>query len=195
MTGSMKVLLHACCGPCSIAPLQGLKEEGHEVRGAFINPNIHPYTEWDRRRTTCEEHFALVGTPLLPVGSYDLKPWLREVAYREAQRCRYCYYSRLYNTALVAKKGRFEAFTSTLLFSKFQNHELIRELGESVESETGVRFLYRDWRDRWADGVAESKRLGMYRQQYCGCIYSEEERFAPRGKKAKGKAAAPESCG
>lgn len=179
----MKIMLHACCGPCSIVPLGELKDEGHMVMGVFENPNIHPYTEWQKRREACEGYFASQEVKLLPENGYAITPWLREVAYREAQRCRYCYYSRLRATALLAKRGRFDAFTTSLLYSKFQKHSLIKELGEAVAEETGVEFLYRDWRDGWSVGVSESKRLGLYRQQYCGCIYSEEERYA--GAKSK----------
>jgi predicted adenine nucleotide alpha hydrolase (AANH) superfamily ATPase len=77
----------------------------------------------------------------------------------------------------MAKRGKFDAFTSTLLYSKFQKHDRIRELGESVARAVGVPFVYRDFREGWKHGVETSKRLGMYRQQYCGCIYSEKERY------------------
>jgi predicted adenine nucleotide alpha hydrolase (AANH) superfamily ATPase len=108
---------------------------------------------------------------------YALENWLRNVVHREANRCRLCYYERLRSTALVAKRGKFDGFTSTLLYSKHQSHEEIRSLGESVAAETGIAFIYRDFRPGWKQGVEASKHMGLYRQQYCGCIYSEKERY------------------
>nr|NJM01334.1 epoxyqueuosine reductase QueH [Desulfobacula sp.] len=84
---------------------------------------------------------------------------------------------RLLQTALVAKKGNFEAFSTTLLYSKFQNHDLIRETGEALAAKYGLQFLYHDFREGWNSGIEASKRLNLYRQQYCGCIYSEKERY------------------
>lgn len=181
----MKILLHTCCGPCTIVPLRRLRAEGAEVYGAYINPNIHPFTEWQRRSQALEKLAAGDGLRLLPSQPYAPVPWLRTMAFREAERCRLCYYGRLRSAARLARRGHFEAFTTTLLYSKFQKHDLIAELGAAVASEVGVPFLYRDWRDGWAEGVAASRELGLYRQAYCGCIYSEWERYAPRANAAR----------
>jgi hypothetical protein len=113
---------------------------------------------------------------------YDLEEFLRGVAFREDERCRFCYHLRLQATAQVAKRGKFDAFTSTLLHSKHQNHELIKAIGEAVGREQGVQFLYQDFRDGWKQGIEESKTLGLYRQSYCGCIYSEKERYLGKEK-------------
>lgn len=185
----MKVLLHTCCGPCTIVPLRRLRAEGAEVLGVYANPNIHPFTEWDRRRAALEDLGRVEGLRLLPHPEYDPGEWLRAVAFREGERCRVCLHLRLRHAALLARRGRFEAFTTTLLYSRRQKHDLIRELGEAVGREAGVPFLYRDWRDGWNEGVEASKALGLYRQSYCGCLYSEVERFAPaarpRGREAR----------
>ena len=86
----------------------------------------------------------------------------------------------------MARRGKFDAFTTTLLYSKFQKHEQIRTIGEAVGKAVGVPFHYRDFRTGWSEGVEVSKRLGMYRQQYCGCIYSEKERFyRPSGERPR----------
>lgn len=180
----MKVLLHACCGPCAIVPLRGLRSEGVDVFGVFANPNIHPSTEWARRREALGVLAEAEGFRLLPDAAYDAQEWMRAVAFREGERCRVCYHLRLRHTAHLARRGRFEAFSTTLLYSRFQRHELIREIGEAVGSELGVPFLYRDWREGWAEGVAASRAMGLYRQSYCGCLLSEQERYAPRGRGA-----------
>jgi len=102
---------------------------------------------------------------------------LRGVAFREADRCLHCYDIRLRFTAMMAKRGAFAAFSTTLLYSKFQKHEIIKGIGESLAREFGVPFYYQDFREGWKEGVRISKEMGMYRQPYCGCIYSEKERY------------------
>ncbi len=108
---------------------------------------------------------------------YPLEGFLRQVAFREEDRCRHCYRLRLVRTAQIAKSGGFSAFTTTLLYSRFQKHDLIRSIGEEVAGEYDIPFLYRDFREGWSEGVRISKALGLYRQPYCGCIYSEKERY------------------
>jgi predicted adenine nucleotide alpha hydrolase (AANH) superfamily ATPase len=183
----LKVLLHTCCGPCTIVPLRRLREEGDEVFGVYANPNIQPYTEWDRRRQALEALAEAEGLRLLPHANYDPVEWLRAVSFREGERCRVCYYTRLRHVAGLARRGRFDAFASTLCYSRLQKHELIQEIGQAVGEETGVPFLHRDWRDGWSEGVEASKALGLYRQPYCGCIYSEWERYVPRRANESGK--------
>lgn len=173
----MKILLHICCAPCAVYPLETMRASGHQVRGFFFNPNIHPYQEFARRAATLEEYAAKVRLPIIWDRSYNLEDFLRSVVFREAERCRFCYYLRLAAAARVAKAGKFDAFTSTLLYSKFQNHELIRELAQLLVQEVGVPFYYEDFRQGWADGMARSRKLGLYKQAYCGCIYSERDRY------------------
>ena len=147
------------------------------MRGFFFNPNIHPYQEFSRRIATLEDYAAKTGLPMIWDRTYDLEGFLRGVAFRENERCRFCYYQRLRAAARVAKGGNFDAFTSTLLYSKFQNEEMIRELAQQVVGEVGVPFYYEDFRQGWAQGAAKAKKLGLYKQHYCGCIYSERDRF------------------
>lgn len=176
----MKLLLHLCCGPCTIVPLRDLRSEAVEVFGLFLNPNVHPYQEWERRRDALDALAEQEGLRLLPHPAYEPLEWWRGVVFRETERCRICYHLRLRQAALLARRGRFDAFSTTLLYSKFQKHELIREIGEAAGKEAGVPFLYRDWRPGWKEGVEASKAMGLYRQPYCGCLLSEQERFAPR---------------
>jgi epoxyqueuosine reductase len=173
----MKVLLHICCAPCAVYPHEVLRGAGHEVRGFFFNPNIHPYQEFARRAATLREYAEAAPLPIIWDETYDLEGFLRLVAFREAERCTFCYHLRLAAAARVARRGGFDAFTSTLLYSKFQNHELIRELGEAVGQEAGLPFHYEDFREGWRRGVERSKALGLYRQPYCGCIFSERDRY------------------
>lgn len=171
-----RVLLHACCGPCAIAPTRRLLAEGFEVTLLFHNPNIHPSSEYLRRREALSQAAGHLGVPALYLDSkYDPKSWLREIAFREDNRCFHCYRMRLERARDVAGRGRFDFFSSTLLFSKRQRHEVVRRLCEDLGAPGPVRFLYRDFRQDWAEGSEESKRLGLHRQEYCGCIYSELE--------------------
>jgi epoxyqueuosine reductase len=158
------------------------------VRGFFFNPNIHPYQEFSRRTAALEDYAVKTGLPIIWDRGYQLEEFLRTVVFREAERCRFCYYLRLKATARVARGGKFHAFTSTLLYSKFQNHALIQTIGVQVGQEVGVPFYYEDFRLGWADGVAKSKKLQLYKQQYCGCIFSERDRFLhpPRDSRGTG---------
>ncbi len=173
----MKVLLHTCCGPCTIYPLKVLKGENIEVMGFFYRHNIHPFSECLKREETLLEYAQTMDIRVICQQTYELERFLQSVVFREKDRCRFCYHDRLSAAARVAKKGKFDAFSSTLLYSRFQNHDLIRQTGESVGKEQGIPFLYRDFRDGWKEGIEESKSLNMYRQQYCGCIYSEKDRY------------------
>jgi predicted adenine nucleotide alpha hydrolase (AANH) superfamily ATPase len=173
----LKLLLHICCGPCSIYPLKTLRSEGFDVMGYFYRNNIHPYQECLRREETLKAYAQQIELKVIYQEGYDLEGFIRNMVFRESQRCRVCYHGRLTAAARVAKKGRFDFFTSTLLYSKFQQHDLIRNVGEAVGNAVGVPFYYSDFRQGWKEGIAESKRLNMYRQHYCGCIYSEKERF------------------
>lgn len=175
-----KVLLHICCGPCAIYPLDVLREQGHNVMGYFYNPNIHPYTEYIKRKEALEKFAQIAGLKVIYDEKYDFADFLRNASYREARRCLMCYEMRLNQAAHIAKKGKFDYFTTTLLVSKYQKHELISEVGKAVGERYGIPFLYYDFREGFSKGVERSREMGIYRQQYCGCIYSEVERYAPR---------------
>ncbi|TYO97943.1 epoxyqueuosine reductase QueH [Desulfallas thermosapovorans] len=182
----MKILLHTCCGPCTIYPLKQLRSENHEVYGYFCNPNIHPYTEWQRRKETLLDYARSNNLQVIVNDDYDLEGYLREVVHRESVRCRYCYIMRLRQTAQVARHGKFDAFSTTLLVSPFQKHDLIAEIGRAVGEEAGVPFYYHDFRSGFREATELSRSLNMYRQQYCGCIYSERERYDKQYRSKKG---------
>jgi len=173
----MKLLLHICCGPCAISPIAQLRGMGHELQGYFFNPNIHPFKEFERRLDTLKEYAAAVEIPLEVDGRYLLEEFLAEAMRADRIRCESCYEMRLRQAALTAKQFDCDAFTTTLLVSPYQKHELIRQTGERVGREAGIDFFYADYRLGWQEGVKISRDRLMYRQPYCGCIFSEKERY------------------
>ncbi len=176
----MKILLHICCAPCAGYPVQELRAAGIQVTGFFYNHNIHPYQEYLRRLETLRRYATLVTLEVIYRDEYRLEEFLANTASAPADRCRYCYSSRLEEAAAEAVRLGLDAFTTTLLYSRYQKHDLIREIGEQLGKKYGIPFYYKDFRRGWQEGIAISKRLELYRQQYCGCIYSEKERYQPR---------------
>jgi len=178
----MRLLVHTCCGPCACYPFSWLAEQGHDSTAFFFNPNIHPYQEFERRAQGVAALADQRGMPVIWAKQYDLDDFLRQVVFREEQRCRICFHIRLLRTAQVARRGKFDAFTTTLLVSPRQKHDWLRSAGEQAAAATGVPFFYRDFRPHYRETTAQSLALGLYRQSYCGCIYSERDRYAPREK-------------
>jgi len=173
----MKLLLHTCCGPCTIYPLEQLRKKNFEVMGFFYRHNIHPLTECMKREETLKKYAKDSNLPMIWQKGYEMEEFLRKACFRESNRCQICYYDRLYATVKLAKKGKFEYFSSTLLYSRQQNHEKIIEIADALGKQNGVKFYYEDFRTGWNYAIEKSKELGMYRQQYCGCIYSEKQRY------------------
>lgn len=145
--------------------------------GFFYRHNIHPYSECQRREETVREYSQAENLQVIYQQGYDVEGFLQRTVFRESQRCQICFHDRLRTTALMAKRGQFDLFSTTLLYSKYQDHALIQSIGHSVGREVGLPFHYADFREGWQEGIKESKHRNMYRQQYCGCIYSEKERF------------------
>ena len=186
----MKILLHLCCANCAIYPVKVLRARGEELTGYFFNHNIHPYREFRRRLETAQQYAAAVALPLLINDDYALDVFLARVAAAPQQRCTYCYTSRLEATARCAAAQGFTAFTTTLLYSRYQQHDLIRASGEALGQRYGLTFLYEDFRAGWQEGIDVSKGMGLYRQPYCGCIYSERDRYDRKGGTGEGKGVA-----
>jgi predicted adenine nucleotide alpha hydrolase (AANH) superfamily ATPase len=182
----MTVLLHICCGPCAAYPLDLLQEEGIKVRGYFYNPNIHPYLEFRKRLEAVELLASRVNLPVAYHREYGLRDYLRQVVFNEDNRCGLCYDMRLRETVEQAKKIRADAFTTTLLYSRYQNHEVIRQKAEQLSEQHKIPFYYHDFRAGWQQGIDMSKEMGLYRQSYCGCIYSEQERYDKSFRKKAG---------
>lgn len=173
-----RILLHICCGPCAAYTVKALQDEGFEVVGLYYNPNIHPLQEYLRRREALVEAAERLGVKVIyKDDEYDPTLWMRAVAFREPNRCFQCHALRLERTAQIARRGGFELFSSTLLYSKHQKHETIASLGRDLAGGK-LQFLYRDFREGWREGIETSKAWGLYRQQYCGCLLSEYERYS-----------------
>lgn len=178
----MKLLLHICCANCGIFPFERMRANGIEVVGYFFNPNIHPYQEYQKRLEALKQYSERAGLEVLYRDEYLLEEFLRNVSSQPERRCAYCYSLRLEATAREAKERGFDQFSTTLLQSSHQDHQLIKETGDRIARTVGLPFYYEDFRPGWRRGVEVSKEMGLYRQQYCGCIYSEKERFAKSNK-------------
>ena len=169
------LLLHICCGPCFLYPFKLLKEKKVHFEGFFYNPNIHPSSEYMRRKETLK-NFAVQNDIKVHFQPYELDVYFNSIK-NLAVRCFYCYEMRMEKTAKFAVENGFESFSTTLLYSKRQKHEMINEIAKKNAEKYGIKFYYHDFREGWKWGIEESKRLLMYRQNYCGCIFSEKERF------------------
>ncbi|MDI6855927.1 MAG: epoxyqueuosine reductase QueH [Candidatus Thermoplasmatota archaeon] len=175
----MKILTHVCCAPCFTYVHKKLKEEGNEVIGFWYNPNIHPFLEYRARLESLLRYQELENVEIIYKDEYNLKEFLKGQV-NAKDRCKFCYEHRLRETAKTSKEKGFEAFTTTLLESPFQKHELIKEIGEKSGKEFGVKFYYEDFRAGHEQGKKLASALSLYRQRYCGCIFSEHERFGKR---------------
>jgi len=178
----MNIFLHICCAPCAVYPYFRLKEEGMDPVGYFYNPNIHPYQEYRKRLDTVREFAGRIGLEVLYRDGYDLDQFLFRVAGTGALRCEQCYRMRLDSACAAAREKGFRVFTTSLLYSKYQKHDLIKGIGQEMAAEYGIELYYEDFRRGWREGIMESKAMGLYRQQYCGCIYSERDRYQQKNK-------------
>ena len=190
----MKLLLHACCGPCACYTTEKLTGDGVDFSILYFNPNIHPYKEFKQRLSTLREFCEKKEYDLIINKSYPLEDCVRGMLHEYevgSVRCAYCYRVRLRYAAQFAKEHGYDAFSTTLLVSPYQKHELIKREAEAAAQEFGVPFFYEDWRTGYQRGVDISLELGLYRQQYCGCVFSERDRYEvvkkPKGEPPKGE--------
>lgn len=190
------MLLHVCCGPCSLMPIIQLRDEGWSVTAYFFNPNIHPQDEYLRRRDAMREVSARLDLPVVwepEAGENAVDPaaWVAALGgdTAEGARCRGCYRVRLQATARLARHRGFDAFCTSLLYSRYQRHEAIVAEAEQAARDAGALFAYRDFRPRWQDGIQLSKDMGLYRQKWCGCVLSKGEAERQRAEREAKKAA------
>jgi len=176
---SKTILLHVCCAPCSTYTIQSLRSQGFQVTGFWYNPNIHLWQEHEERRDSMARYAEEVHLPMIWNAAYEMPLFLRAVVGKERfrQRCAICYRLRLEKTAEVAKERGFNFITTTLLISPYQDQELIRSIGEEAAARHDLRFHFENFRRGWADRGRMTREHGLYRQQYCGCIFSEWERY------------------
>ncbi|NLG84461.1 MAG: epoxyqueuosine reductase QueH [Firmicutes bacterium] len=171
-----EILLHACCGPCSTFSTAQLLTAGIRPVLFFANPNIHPYREYEARREAFLALARLRGLPAFLEPDYEPEEFFRRVSFHEEDRCRHCYELRLTRAATKAHELGLTTLSTTLLLSPYQNRELLLAVGEKVAAAHGLKFLAADWRAGFRAAQDEAARLGLYRQKYCGCLYSERER-------------------
>ena len=174
----MKLLMHACCAPCSVYCADTLRKEEIEPTLYWFNPNIHPYTEYKARRDCLIEYAKQMNLEYIIEDEYGLDEFCRNVVDDLDGRCaKYCYPVRLEKTFQYAKENGYDTVTTTLLYSIYQKHDYIKVLCEKYSKEYGIDFLYRDFRVGFREGQAKARELGLYMQKYCGCIFSEEDRY------------------
>lgn len=171
-------MMHTCCAPCSVYCIDALRSEGIEPTCFWYNPNIHPYTEYKARRDCLKDYARQINVKLILKEEYGLDEFCRNVISDIENRCvNYCYPKRLSETVRYAAENGYDAFTTTLLVSPYQKHDELIKICEKLSEESGVKFLYRDFRPGFYAGQEKAKELGLYRQKYCGCIFSEEDRY------------------
>ena len=172
----MKLLMHTCCAPCSTYVIKKLREEGYnDITSYWYNPNIQPYDEYKHRLETLKEYTKMVNVPLVIQDYYNLNEFLQAVANYKGIRCEYCYWMRLEMSVRYAKENGFEYFTTTLLVSPYQKHDILKKVCEELCEKYGVKFVYYDFREGYYEGQQMAKEAGLYRQKYCGCVFSRDE--------------------
>ena len=193
------LLLHACCGPCSLEPLRLLREEGFEPTICWTNPNIQPVAEHDLRLDTLRAWARDVAHVEVVVAGDDRAAWERSVAPRgfdREARCRACYALRLAEACRTARDLGFEHISTTLVVSPYQLFDVCHDVLASLAPAYGLTPVWRDFRDWYPQATARSRELGMYRQNYCGCRFSaaeaaierHEARDARKAQRAAGRA-------
>ena len=173
----MKLLLHTCCAPCSVYCIDVLQKEGIQPTLYWYNPNIHPYMEYKQRKDTFIKYVEFLNLEYVLREEYGLREFTKNVIDNLENRCEYCYIKRLESTAIYAKENGYDAFSTTLLISPYQQHDRIKQIAENIAQKIGIKFLYQDFRVGFRKGQAKARELQMYMQKYCGCVFSEEERY------------------
>ncbi len=171
-----KILMHTCCGPCSAYVIKKLREEGFiDIASYWYNPNIQPYDEYKHRLETLKEYTKQVIIPLIIQDEYNLKEFLQSVINYKGIRCEYCYRMRLEMAVKFAKDNGYDCFTTTLLVSPYQKHDMIKKICEELSAKYDIKFVYYDFREGYYEGQQMAKDAGLYRQKYCGCVFSRDE--------------------
>lgn len=175
------MLLHVCCAPCSTHVIDSLRKD-YNVTCFFYNPNIYPKEEYSRRLDEMRRYASRVGMKLV-AGDYDSERWLSLTIHLKdekegGKRCDLCYEIRLEETAKFASKHDFGRFATTLTISPHKRADIINRLGNELTKTHNVVFLGADFKKKngFKRSVEMSKDENMYRQDYCGCIYSKLER-------------------
>ena len=166
------ILLHTCCGPCGFSATKFLNSE-FDIKYYWYNPNIQPLKEYEKRLDVVKRLFPLI------VDEYDNELWLsgiEDICNQKNKRCVECYRLRLTKVAQKGRELKTDFFSTTLLISPYQYHEILKKTGEEIAKEVGVNFYYYDGRRDFYKNLNEFRKLGFYTQKYCGCIFSKDER-------------------
>ena len=175
----VKLLLHTCCAPCSVYCIKTLRNEGIEPTIYWYNPNIHPYKEYEARRDCLKQYTKKINVNVVFQEKYGLREFCKNTVSDLDNRCiNYCYKVRLEQSVKYAKENGYDAFSTTLLISPYQNHDALKQIGEKLANKYNLKFLYRDFRIGFREGQKEARELGLYMQKYCGCVFSEEDRYS-----------------
>lgn len=176
-TKKPKLLLHICCAGCG-AYVASVLQEDYEVILYHFNPNIFPEDEYVIRLSEVKRIADELDLKLI-VGNYDHELWLKKIHGKEneperGERCRICYYERLYSAAQAAQKNNMEYFASTLSVSPHKDAAMISAIGKDLASKCGISFLDKDFKkqDGFKKSLDLSRKLNLYRQNYCGCEFS-----------------------
>lgn len=167
-----KIMLHCCCAPCSEWPVMFMRSHGIEPLGYYYNPNIHPQAEWERRLDGLHRFSALHHFEFLTSRTYEEEKWRNFTTKAKSGHCRVCYALRLYEVARMTAEKGLPGFTTALLVSPYQNWDLLVQTGKLAAAQFGVAFYPFDFRPGYRYGQELAKRDEIYRQRYCGCIYS-----------------------
>jgi predicted adenine nucleotide alpha hydrolase (AANH) superfamily ATPase len=176
--------MHICCSNCCIYPLQHYLAKEVEIKGLWFNPNIHPYMEYANRLASLQKLQKIWGLEVEYLDDYPLDDFLASVVGRGGGRCEVCYAVRLEKTAQTAVKMHLDGFTTSLLASPYQKFDVIINIGEGIGRRYGLPFHAEDLRVGWRLAKGLSTEFGLYRQKYCGCIYSEMDRYAKKHTKS-----------
>ena len=191
------LLLHACCGPCSLEPVRLLREEGFEPTICWTNPNIQPVAEHDLRLRTLLGWAREVAKVEVIVAGDDREAWERGVApagFDRERRCRACYALRLAEACRVARERGFSHISTTLAVSPYQLFETCNEVLVALAGRHGLTPVIRDFRPRYPEATRRSRELGMYRQNYCGCRFSAAEATIERHERRDARKAARQAA-
>lgn len=173
----MKILMHTCCANCAIYPYMVMRERAIDVKCLWFNPNIHPYSEYKNRLDALKKLQVFWNLDIEYKDDYGLVEFIRNVADNEDNRCEYCYKIRLEETAKTAAIQSIDAFTTSLLVSPYQKFDMIIDTGKTAAEKYSVEFYVQDFRAWFNSGRQTARELGLFSQKYCGCIYSEMQRY------------------
>jgi hypothetical protein len=176
----MKILFHICCSNCTLYPFKLLRDEGNDFTGFWYNPNIQPHDEYRSRLASLKKLSDKWHIDIFYDEQYRPEEYIEAIKSPLPQpapeRCKFCYSLRLEKAAAKARDEGFDAFSTTLLISPYQDFEQINATGRELAEKYNLYFYLKDFRPYFRDAMSLARKLGLYRQKYCGCLFSKQER-------------------